>query len=92
MVNGVGIIRVMTDDVEKMKQCSLLRLEIAPERIHFLKFILEGYDGLAIMSTIDARQGIVEIHYPPEVESDLNILLHHIKPQIEKNTAKDLTP
>ena len=82
----------MTGDVEKMKQCSLLRLEITPERIHFLKFILEGYDGLAIMSTIDARQGIVEIYYPPEVENDLNKLLRHIKPQIEKNTAKDLTP
>jgi hypothetical protein len=92
MVNGVGINRVMTGDVEKMKQCSLLRLEITPERIHFLKFILEGYDGLAIMSTIDARQGIVEIYYPPEVESDLKKLLHHIRPQIVKNTSKDPMP
>ena len=92
MVNGVGIKRVMTGDVEKMKQCSLLRLEITPERIHFLKFILEGYDGLAIMSTIDARQGIVEIYYPGEVESDLKKLLHHIRPQIVKNTSKDPMP
>ena len=82
----------MTGDVEKMKQCSVMRLEIAPERIHFLKFILEGYDGLAIMSTIDSRQGIVEIYYPGEVESDLKKLLHQIRPQIVKNTAQELMP
>jgi len=92
MVNGVGINRVMTGDVEKMKQCSVMRMEIAPERIHFLKFILEGYDGLAIMSTIDSRQGIVEIYYPGEVESDLKKLLHQIRPQIVKNTPQELRP
>ena len=86
MVNGVGIIRTITDGVEK-KHSSLLRLEITPERIHFLKFILEGYDGLAILSTVDARQGIVEMRYPPEIEKDLMKLLLEIVPQIAKNTA-----
>ena len=65
--------------------CSLLRLEIAPERIHFLKFILEGYDGLALLTTHDAGQGLVEIRYPPEVENDLQELLDKIGPQITKS-------
>jgi len=67
------------------KKCALLRLEMKPERIHFLKFILEGYDGLALLSTADAGRGIVEIRYPPEVEGDLKNLLHSIEPQIVKN-------
>ena len=58
------------------KECSRLRLHIRPERIHFLKFILEGYDGLAVLSTVDAGQGLVEIRYPPEVAGDLDKLLN----------------
>jgi hypothetical protein len=77
--------KAMTGSIEKKKYCSLLRLEIIPERIHFLKFILEGYDGLALLSTVDARQGIVEIRYPPEIENDLKKLLQNIEPQIVKN-------
>jgi len=50
-----------------------------------LKFILEGYDGLALLSTVDARQGRVEIHYPPEIESDLKELLHSLEPQLIKS-------
>ena len=76
--------KAMTDSTGKKKNCSLLRLEIAPERIHFLKFILEGYDGLALLSTVDSRYGIVEIRYPPESKNDLEELMFHIKPQIEK--------
>ncbi len=86
MVNGIGMKRAKPDDITK-KHCSLLQLEIKPERIHFLKFILEGYDGLALLSTADARQGIVEIRYPPETESDLNNLLQSIEPQIVKKIS-----
>ena len=67
-----------------MSRCSSLQLEISPDRIHFLKFILEGYDNLAIMSTVDARQGLVEIRYPPEVKKDLTDLLTEITSDIVK--------
>jgi hypothetical protein len=67
-----------------MSRCSSLQLEISPDRIHFLKFILEGYDSLAIMSTVDARQGLVEIRYPPEVKKDLTDLLTEITSDIVK--------
>ena len=87
MVNGVGMNKAGTGGAANKKQCSLLRLEITPDRIHFLKFILEGYDGLALLSTVDAGQGIVEIRYPSEIESDLKELLHNIGPQIIKNIA-----
>jgi hypothetical protein len=67
-----------------MIRCSSLQLKISPDRIHFLKFILEGYDNLAIMSTVDARQGLVEIRYPPEVKKDLTDLLTEIASDIVK--------
>jgi hypothetical protein len=70
-------------------ECSSMQLAIDPERIYFLKFILEGYDGLAIQSTIDAKSGIVEIRYPPEMENDLQLLLAELKPVISKSSSKN---
>ena len=84
--------KALTGKVENKKQCSILRMEVAPDRIHFLKFILEGYDGWALLSTVDSRQGLVEIRYPDGIESELIKLLHNIRPQIVKNIAQDLTP
>jgi hypothetical protein len=65
-----------------MAESSSIQLKISPDRIHFLKFILEGYDGLAILSTVNARQGIVELRYPPEAESELAALLTEINTEI----------
>ncbi|MBM9537587.1 DUF4911 domain-containing protein [Desulfobulbus alkaliphilus] len=36
-------------------------LLIRPEKISLLRFILEGYDGLATMTTISARDGLVRM-------------------------------
>jgi hypothetical protein len=69
-------------------ECSCLQVSINPERIYFLKFILEGYDGLAIQSTIDARSGIVEIRYPSEMENDLQLLLAELEPILSKSPPK----
>jgi len=78
--------RLTTLKNDKMFTCSSMQLRISPDRIHFLKFILEGYDGLAILSTLNSRQGLVEIKYPPETEKDLTNLLHSIASQILKHS------
>ena len=36
-------------------------LLIRPEKISWLRFILEGYDGLAILTTISAEKGLVRL-------------------------------
>ena len=67
-----------------MSICSSKQLRIPPDRIHYLKFILEGHDNLATLSTVDARQGLVKISYTPEVEEDLTQLLTEIASDIVK--------
>ncbi|MCF6290661.1 MAG: DUF4911 domain-containing protein [Desulfobacterales bacterium] len=67
------------------RNCSKLRLRIAPQRIHFLKYILEGYDGLAILTTLDGREGAVEISFPPEQEQELALLLAELRPALTLN-------
>jgi len=39
----------------------LLYLRIRPDRIGYLKFLLEGYDGLAILTTIDSNYGLIRL-------------------------------
>jgi hypothetical protein len=50
--------------------------------ISFLRFIFEGYDGIALVTTINADQGVIQLSIAPgcmeEVESVLNKLKTNI--------------
>lgn len=59
-------------------------LKIRTDKFYYLKFILEGYDGLAILSSSGIRKDIVVLRYPVEQRATLFPLLASI--------AKDLTP
>ena len=84
MVNDCGTVGFQPPDRKNRSRCITLQLKISPDRIHFLKFILEGYEGMAVLSTADARQGLVELRYPPEIEKDLTDLLAEVSPDITK--------
>jgi len=53
----------------------IIYLRIKPSRIHFFKSILEGYDGMAILSSVDARQGLILIRFPGELYTSVFQLL-----------------
>jgi len=61
-----------------------LYLGIIPGRFHFLKSILEGYDGLAILSSVDGKIGTVRLRYPAESEVLLFELLSALAPGLSK--------
>jgi len=67
-----------------MAKLSELYLRIAPGKFHYLKFILEGYDNLAILSSSQSEKGIVVIRYPREMTQDLFLLLGSIADYISK--------
>jgi len=48
---------------------------IDPSSVYFLKFILEGYDNLFFMSTLDPDRGVVSIRYAEGSRADLELLL-----------------
>lgn len=41
-----------------------LYLYINRDKIGFFKFLLEGYEGMAVLSTIDPQQGLVKVILP----------------------------
>ena len=46
-------------------------------RISYIKFILEAYDNLAVVSTVDPRQAIIRIVTTPGCESLVNEIMKH---------------
>lgn len=50
--------------------------------ISFLKFIIEAYDGLATLSTIDPEAGIVVFRIAPGCEADVAMILDEVKKNI----------
>ena len=63
-----------------------LLVRIPSEQIYFLKFILEAYDNLAIMSTVDRIKGIVELKYPPELDNEVKQILQSMNLRLNSNT------
>jgi hypothetical protein len=58
-----------------MEKLAEVYLRILPGKFHYLKFILEGYDNLAILSACDYPVGVVVIRYPQEMTAELFGLL-----------------
>ncbi|MBU1232230.1 MAG: tRNA (N6-isopentenyl adenosine(37)-C2)-methylthiotransferase MiaB [Proteobacteria bacterium] len=70
-----------------------LYLRIAPQRYHYLKFILEGYDSLCLLSTVPGVRGCVVLRYPHErtklIFSLLGNLASSIRPSIDFSKTKN---
>jgi len=48
-----------------------LFVTVARDKIAILKFILEGYDGLASLSTVDNRKGLLVLRCFPSCREEL---------------------
>ena len=59
-------------------------ISIETKKIAFLKFIIEGYDGLATITTIDRSNGTVKLMYPAERAYELASLVWELFPSIQE--------
>ena len=57
---------------------------IAPERFHYLKFILEGYDNLAVLSMVSSQSGLVRLKCSLESLAELLELLAAVSQDIKR--------
>ncbi len=49
----------------------------------YLKFILEGYDNMSVLSTVDDREGIVRLLVPAGFAVDMGALVEALQQEIE---------
>ena len=52
------------------------------KQIHFLKFVLEGYDGVAALTTIDPGKGLVVVRIGPGSQSLVDMIMADLQRQI----------
>jgi hypothetical protein len=71
-----------------MDTISLL-IQIPPEEIAFLSFILESYEGVAIARTVDRLQGILELMVSPDYEEEMREILKDLSREFP---IKELAP
>ena len=51
-------------------------------QIHFLKFILEGYDGVAVLRTLDPQKGLVVLHIGPGCQRMVDMIIQDLQRDI----------
>ncbi len=49
------------------------------QSISFIRFILEGYDNLAVLTTLDRQKGMVMLSISPGCEAEINNLIEELK-------------
>jgi len=74
--------RSLSEDELPTVKLSKLYARISTGKIAYLKFIIEGYGGLAVLSTIDKEEGLVVMAYYPDSRNDLIALLESLKDSI----------
>ena len=58
-----------------LEECSVRKYLIDPRQIHYLRFIIEAYPGMAVVSTADSTLGLVSIAVAPGCDSDILLIL-----------------
>lgn len=64
-------------------RCTLRHVLIAPREIHFLRFILEGYEGLAVVTTVQSEAGLVQLSIAPGCEPEVETILNAESSRLE---------
>lgn len=56
-----------------------LSLRVDRRDIFYIHYILEGYDGLGTVSTLDGSAGIIRLTFPETCSDDLCDLVHALQ-------------
>ena len=57
-------------------------LRIRREEIAYFKFIIESYEGMAVVRTKDPREAIIELMIAPGWEEDLEFVLAGLRQEM----------
>lgn len=57
-------------------------LRINPKDIAYFKFIIESYEGMAVVRTLDPKEAVVELMVAPGWEKDLEKVIEGLQKEI----------
>ena len=64
------------------------RYRVDRREIAFIRFIIEAYDGLATVTTLDANTGLIEFQIAPDCEQDVEAILLDLRQDIMMEKAQ----
>jgi hypothetical protein len=56
-------------------------------KVHHLKFILEGYSGVAVVSTLDPEKGLIELRISPGCEKEVDMIIGDLQKDVRIEPA-----
>lgn len=59
-------------------------------QIHFLRFLLEAYEGVAVMTTLDRATGLVVLLIAPGREAEASQLVEQLREEIMIEPVPDV--
>jgi hypothetical protein len=65
-----------------MPACQTVCYRLEPLHIHYVRFVLEGYEGLALLTTLDPERGVVRLSVAPGCEADLEELMRALASEV----------
>lgn len=63
---------------------------VAPAQLDLFHKLLEGYDHLAYITTVDPALGRLALYYSPQAEKDLLAVLRHLPLPLAIEPAEDI--
>jgi hypothetical protein len=72
------------DMIDTLQTIDCLGIEatVSPQDICFLNGIIEGYDNMAILRTLDSSRGLVEILASPYFQDEIRAALHSLRSEM----------
>ena len=57
------------------RNCIVRHILISPSEIHFLRFIVEAYEGIGVVTTLDSALGLLQLSIAPGCEEEIDCIL-----------------
>jgi len=70
-------------------ECVKKYFRVERKEISFLRFIFEAYDGIAVLRTVDADEGLVVLHIPPGCQDDVEMVMGDLAKDIMVEQADE---
>lgn len=62
---------------------SIIKLRIENEALALFKYVMESYENLAILSTLNSAEGLVQLYVPNGNLNTVNDILENLKKEID---------
>lgn len=69
------------------RNCIVRHILISPSEIHFLRFIVEAYEGIGVVTTLDSALGLLQLSIAPGCEEEIDCILKEEEDRLQPRSV-----